>query len=142
MKQRFVLALLGAVALGSACAAAPSAATASPAVVATASPAVVATASPAVVASAKPAATVHIRNFAYHENKVTIHAGETVLFVNDDDDAHTVTATDKSYDSGGLDRGESWTRTFTKPGTYAYFCALHPYMKAVVVVLAPAPKGN
>jgi plastocyanin len=133
MKQRFVLALLGAVALGSASAAAPSAATASPAV---------ATASPAVVASAKPAATVHIRNFAYHENKVTIHAGETVLFVNDDDDAHTVTATDKSYDSGGLDRGESWTRTFTKPGTYAYFCALHPYMKAVVVVLAPAPKGN
>jgi plastocyanin len=111
------------------------------ALIATAGPSA-ATESPAVVASVKPAATVHIRNFAYHENKVTIHAGQTVLFVNDDDDAHTVTAADKSYDSGGLDRGESWTRTFTKPGTYAYFCALHPYMKAVVVVLAPAPKGN
>ena len=111
------------------------------ALIATAGPSA-ATESPAVVASVKPAATVHIRNFAYHENKVTIHAGETVLFVNDDDDAHTVTAADKSYDSGGLDRGESWTRTFTKPGTYAYFCALHPYMKAVVVVLAAASKGN
>ena len=111
------------------------------ALIATAGPSA-ATESPAVVASVKPAATVHIRNFAYHENKVTIHAGQTVLFVNDDDDAHTVTAADKSYDSGGLDRGESWTRTFTKPGTYAYFCALHPYMKAVVVVLAAASKGN
>ena len=111
------------------------------ALIATAGPSA-ATESPAVVASVKPAATVHIRNFAYHENKVTIHAGETVLFVNDDDDAHTVTAADKSYDSGGLARGESWTRTFTKPGTYAYFCALHPYMKAVVVVLAAASKGN
>ena len=88
-----------------------------------------------VVTAAKPVATVHIKNFSYHDNKVTIHTGDTVLFVNDDDDAHTVPATDKSYDSGGLATGATFTRTFTKPGTYAYFCALHPWMKAVVVVL-------
>ena len=99
-------------------------------------------ASPAAAASPKPAATVHIKNYAYHENKVTVHVGDTVLFVNDDDDAHTVTATDKTYDSGGLDSGETFTHTFTKPGTYSYFCALHPYMKAVVVVLPATQKGN
>jgi plastocyanin len=93
-------------------------------------------------ATAKPAATVHIKDFAYHENKVTVHAGDTVLFVNDDDEAHTVTAADKSYDSGGLDTGERFTRTFAKAGTYSYFCALHPYMKAVVVVLPGEQKGN
>ncbi len=92
-------------------------------------------------ATAKPVATVHIKNFAYHENKVTVHTGDTVLFVNDDDDAHTVTAADKSYDSGGMDTGATFTRTFTKPGTYAYFCALHPWMKAVVVVLPAIPKN-
>jgi plastocyanin len=93
-------------------------------------------------ASGTATATVHIQNFAYHAAKLTVHAGDTVLFVNDDDDAHTVTASDKSYDSGGLDTGETFRRTFTKPGTYTYFCALHPYMKAVVVVLAADRKGN
>jgi len=99
-----------------------------------------ATAAPS--APVAPSATVHIKNFAYHAAKVTVHAGDTVLFVNDDDDAHTVTASDKSYDSGGLDTGETFRRTFTKPGTYTYFCALHPYMQAVVVVLATDRKGN
>jgi plastocyanin len=95
--------------------------------------------SPAAVAAAtKPAAVVHIENYAYHDAKVTVHVGDTVRFVNDDNDAHTVTASDKTFDSGGLDAGETFTRTFTKPGTFAYFCALHPYMKAVVVVLPAA----
>ena len=89
-------------------------------------------------ASPKPDAVVHIADFAYKPPTLTIHAGQTVLFVNDDGDAHTVTATDKSFDSGGLDSKEQWLHTFTKPGTYAYFCALHPYMKATIVV-TPAP---
>lgn len=91
-------------------------------------------------ATPKPVATVHIKNFAYHDASVTVHVGDSVLFVNDDDDAHTVTASDKSYDSGGLDTGQTFTRTFTKPGRYEYFCALHPYMKAVVIVVAAAGK--
>jgi plastocyanin len=86
-----------------------------------------------------PAAVVHVKDFAYHAVRVSVHVGDTVKFVNDDGDAHTVTASDKTFDSGGLDTGESWSRTFTKPGTYAYFCALHPYMKGIVVVL-PAGK--
>lgn len=93
-------------------------------------------------ASPTPAAVVHIRDFAYHATTVTVHVGDTVQFINDDGDAHTVTADDKSFDSGGLDTHDSWTHTFTKPGKYAYFCALHPYMKAVVVVLPDAQKGD
>jgi len=93
-------------------------------------------------ASPTPAAVVHIRDFAYHDATATVHVGDTVRFVNDDGDAHTVTADDKSFDSGGLDTHESWTHTFTKPGKYAYFCVLHPYMKAVVVVLPDAQKGD
>jgi plastocyanin len=79
---------------------------------------------------------VHIKDFAYHSATLTVKPGTTVRFVNDDGEAHTVTATDRSYDSAGMDTGDAWTHTFAKPGTYTYFCALHPYMKGVVVVRA------
>ena len=86
--------------------------------------------------------TVHIKDFAYRPTPVTIHAGDRIAFVNDDDEAHTVTASDKSYDSGGLDTTDRYERVFTTPGTYAYFCELHPYMKASIVVLPAAPSGR
>jgi plastocyanin len=80
--------------------------------------------------------TVHIKDFAYHPASLTVAPGTTVKFVNDDGEAHTVTAVDKSFDSAGMDSGDAWTHTFTKPGTYAYFCALHPYMKGTIIVRA------
>jgi len=98
------------------------------------------TASPADTASAPaPAATVTIADFAFKPATVTIHPGQSTLWVNKDADAHTATAVDKSFDSGGLDTGEHWQHTFTKPGRYAYICALHPYMKGTIVVTAAAP---
>ncbi len=90
-------------------------------------------------------ATVHIKDFAFAPTPLTVHAGERVTFVNDDDEAHTVTATDKSFDSEGLDGAGAWQHVFAKAGTYRYFCELHPYMKATIVVLpsaAPANDGN
>jgi plastocyanin len=78
--------------------------------------------------------TVTIKNFAYVPPRITVAAGTVVRFVNDDGEAHTVTATDRSFDSEGLDTGEAWTHRFMKPGTYAYFCELHPYMHGTVVV--------
>lgn len=84
-------------------------------------------------------ATVHIKDFAYKAPALKIRAGDTVLFVNDDGDAHTVTADDKSFDSGGMDTSDTWKHTFVKAGSFTYFCALHPYMKAVIVVAARAP---
>ncbi len=84
-------------------------------------------------------ATVHIKDFKYNPPALTIHVGDRVTFVNDDDEAHTVTASDKSFDSEGLDTNGTWQHVFTKTGTYHYFCELHPYMKATVIVLAAAP---
>jgi plastocyanin len=79
--------------------------------------------------------TIHIKDFAYAPTPATIHAGDRVTFVNDDDEAHTVTSDDKSFDSAGLDGAATWQHVFAKPGTYHYFCELHPFMKATIVVL-------
>ncbi|BDE08058.1 hypothetical protein WPS_33340 [Vulcanimicrobium alpinum] len=84
--------------------------------------------------SPSPTTVVHIKNFAFAPETVTIAAGGSVKFVEDDDTPHTVTATDNSYDSGNLDKGQSFTHAYEKPGTYAYLCAYHPYMKGTIVV--------
>jgi plastocyanin len=81
-----------------------------------------------------PQLTVHIHNFAFSPATLTVAAGETVRFVNDDQEAHTATATDRSFDSGGLDTNDSWEHRFDKAGTYRYYCQMHPYMKGTIVV--------
>jgi plastocyanin len=78
--------------------------------------------------------TVAITNFAFSPATVTVKAGTTVTWTNKDEEAHTVTAQDKSFASPALDAGQTYTHTFTKPGTYAYLCTIHPFMTAVVVV--------
>jgi plastocyanin len=90
-------------------------------------------------APALAAPAVTIRNDAFSPATLTVRAGETVTFTNDDDDAHTVTATDGSFDSKGLDTNGVWRHTFSKPGVYAYFCELHPFMKGTIVVKAATP---
>jgi plastocyanin len=87
-------------------------------------------------------ATVHIKDFKFAPTPLTVHAGDRVTFVNDDDEAHTVTATDKSFDSEGLDGAATWQHAFLKAGTYRYFCELHPYMKATIVVLPSSSPAN
>lgn len=89
-------------------------------------------------APSNAAVTVHIKNFAYAPATINVKPGTAVRFVNDDGEAHTVTASDKSFDSTGIDSNESWTYTFAKAGKYAYFCALHPYMRGTVVVTGGA----
>ncbi|MGA9017393.1 MAG: cupredoxin family copper-binding protein [Candidatus Cybelea sp.] len=84
-------------------------------------------------------ATVRIKDFKYNPPALIIHVGDRVTFINDDDEAHTVTATDKSFDSEGLDTAGTWQHVFSKAGTHHYFCELHPYMKATIVVLPAAP---
>ena len=89
---------------------------------------------PAQAPAAQPAATVHIKDDAYKPATVTVHPGDTVLFINDDDDAHTVTSDNNEFDSKGLDTSSRWQYTFKNPGTYHFFCELHPFMKGTVVV--------
>jgi plastocyanin len=78
--------------------------------------------------------TVAISNFMYGPMDVVIPVGGTVTWVNHDDDPHTVAAVDKSFKSPPLDTNERYTRTFDKPGEYAYFCSLHPQMIGKIIV--------
>ncbi len=87
-----------------------------------------------VARSRRPSRSIHIKNFAYVPDTVTIHPGQTVRFIEDDETPHTVTAADHSYDSGNLSQKDTWKHTFATEGTYKYFCAYHPYMKGTVIV--------
>ena len=108
-----------------------------------ASPPPAAASSPIPVAISHARATVvHIRNFAFVPKTVTLPVGSTLSIVNDDSEAHTATALDKSFDSAGLDTNESWSHVFTKPGTHPYVCDLHPYMKGVIIVRPASSKGS
>jgi plastocyanin len=78
--------------------------------------------------------TVHIRDDKFVPAAVTIAAGQKIVFINDDDDAHTVTADDHSWDSEGLNQGQQWQHAFSKAGTVAYHCTVHPFMKGTIVV--------
>ncbi|HEV2160778.1 MAG TPA: cupredoxin family copper-binding protein [Stellaceae bacterium] len=79
---------------------------------------------------------VVINNFAFGPTTLTVKRGTTVTWINKDGDAHTVTAagTKPLFGSNPLDTGDSFSFTFNAPGTYAYFCKIHPTMKGVVVV--------
>ena len=83
------------------------------------------------------AVTVAISDFKYAPATVTVTAGQSVRFVNRDQEAHTITASDGSFDSAGVDTNGTFTYRFTKPGRYTYYCELHPYMKGTIVVVAP-----
>lgn len=80
------------------------------------------------------ALTIHIKDFRFSPTPATIRAGDRVTFVNDDDEAHTATGVDRTFDSEGLDTAQTWQHVFAKPGVYKYFCELHPYMTATIVV--------
>ncbi len=68
---------------------------------------------------------IDLQNFAFAPRALTVSAGTTVVWQNDDSAAHTVTADNGSFDSGNLNPGAKFQFTFTKPGTYAYYCRYH-----------------
>ena len=75
-----------------------------------------------------------IRNLAYAPARFEIAAGTTIRWTNSDQVDHSVTATDGSWDSGIIRPGETWERTFARPGTYDFFCTPHPFMKGTITV--------
>src|SRR5271157_3986817 len=79
-------------------------------------------------------AAVKIDNFSFTPATITIPVGTTVRWTNHDDIPHTVVSDDKAFKSKVLDTDEQFTYTFTKPGTYSYFCSIHPRMTGKVVV--------
>jgi amicyanin len=81
-------------------------------------------------------AEVKIDNFTFNPPRLVVKAGTTVTWDNDDDIPHTVVATGKAFRSKTLDTEDKFSFTFTTPGTYEYFCSLHPHMTGSIVVEA------
>jgi plastocyanin len=84
----------------------------------------------------RKAARVVIDHFSYAPRTLTVAPGTRVVWVNRDDVPHTVTssAMPRLLNSGALDTDDQFSHVFTDPGTYDYFCAVHPKMTARVVV--------
>jgi plastocyanin len=83
-----------------------------------------------------PAASMEVKidNFSFGPAAITVTAGTTVTWINRDDIPHTVVSDDKVFKSKVLDTDEKFSYTFSKPGTYPYFCSVHPKMTGKVVV--------
>ena len=77
---------------------------------------------------------VSIDNFSFTPQTLTVSVGAEVKWINHDDVPHTVVANDQSFKSKALDTDETFSVTFAKPGTYEYFCSVHPKMVAKVIV--------
>ncbi len=88
------------------------------------------------IASATAPAAVEIDNFDFGPRTLTVAAGTTVTWTNHDEEPHTVVSADdpKSFKSGALDTDDKFAFTFARPGTYKYFCSIHPRMTGEVVV--------
>jgi plastocyanin len=87
-------------------------------------------------ATAPAAQVVHIGNFTFNQPLLTVRAGTTVTWINDDDIPHTVVAKDLAFKSKVLDTGDRFTFTFAKAGQFDYFCSIHPHMTGKIIVKA------
>jgi plastocyanin len=91
---------------------------------------------PATAAPKTETAKVVIDNFAFSPREITVATGTRVTWVNHDDVPHTATSSvrPRAFDSGALDTDDTFSFVFTAPGTYDYFCAVHPHMTGKVIV--------
>lgn len=95
----------------------------------------------AATGASKPAAAgpagdaVAIKDFKFGPPSIAVKAGTKLTFTNEDSAAHTATSTDSGvFDTDKLEQGQKKIVTLSKPGTYAYVCAFHPFMKGTVTV--------
>jgi plastocyanin len=90
-------------------------------------------------------ATMHvtIQNFAFNPQTLTVAPGTTVIWTNKDSVDHTVTSDTGAWpDSGSLAANKSFSHTFSKASTFPYHCAIHPFMKASVIVSSSGTRGG
>src|SRR6266849_562089 len=93
--------------------------------------------SPSVTANDQPSAAngdVKIDNFVFGPQTLTVPVGATVTWTNKDDIPHTTVSTDGVFKSKVMDTDEKFSYTFTKVGTYSYYCTIHPKMTGKVLV--------
>jgi plastocyanin len=87
-------------------------------------------------ASAAPhTAKITIQNFGFHPDDVTVAVGAKVTFTNEDQTAHTATATGMSFDTGSIQPGKSRTITITRAGVLKYFCEFHAFMRGQITAV-------
>lgn len=84
--------------------------------------------------SAQAQPEIQVDNFTFSPETLTVPANSTVIWTNKDDVPHVIASTDGLFRSKGLDTDDHYSFKFTKPGTYNYFCAIHPKMTGKVVV--------
>jgi plastocyanin len=86
-------------------------------------------------AAAQGAQAVTIKDFTFKPAKITVPAGTTLKFTNEDSTAHTATSTESGvFESGAIQPGKTGSITLNKAGTFTYYCAFHPFMKGTIVV--------
>jgi plastocyanin len=95
----------------------------------------------AVVAAAASPATVKIDNFTFAPATLTVTAGTTVTWKNEDDSPHRIGDNNGTFKSAALDTDDTFSHTFAASGEYPYICTIHPYMvgKIIVKPAKPAP---
>jgi plastocyanin len=90
---------------------------------------------PTAKAQKHPTRTLLIKNFSFKPANITIKRGTKVRWINKDSTAHTATANNgRSFDSGRLGKGQSYTHTFKSVGKKPYHCEIHPDMKGTITV--------
>ncbi|MGH6683172.1 MAG: cupredoxin domain-containing protein [Pseudolabrys sp.] len=94
----------------------------------------------AAISNPAGAATVEVKidNFTFNPQQLTVKAGDTVVWTNGDDIPHTVTSKTMAFRSKAMDTDDKFSFTFATPGSFAYFCSLHPHMTGSIVVEAAA----
>ncbi|HWN73383.1 MAG TPA: cupredoxin domain-containing protein [Solirubrobacterales bacterium] len=90
---------------------------------------------PAPSGEAAKSEKVQIVEFTYEPDPVVVQAGGKVTWQNEDTAPHTATADDGSFDTGTIDKGKLGSATFKEPGTFTYFCEIHPTMHGTVEVV-------
>jgi plastocyanin len=77
---------------------------------------------------------VSVDNFSFAPTTASVAVGSTMTWTNRDDIPHTIVSTEQKFKSPVLDTGEQFSHRFDAPGTYKYFCSLHPRMTGQIVV--------
>src|SRR6266404_3891307 len=89
-------------------------------------------------AAARAMETVPVQNFAFIGDPLTINAGDTVTWTNNDSVTHEPVSDTGAFDTGVIAPGNSASFKFASAGTYPYHCSIHPFMKGTIIVTAPA----
>jgi plastocyanin len=78
---------------------------------------------------------IEIKDFAFNPQTITVKSGEKITWINRDEEPHTVVSVEKQFKkSSALDTDQEFTITAGAPGTYTYYCSVHPKMTGTIVV--------